>query len=291
MSGNKQISKAGTPGPEDHYDSGSADSAGSTGNAVNTTCAGHALRLAGGIAHDLNTILTTIYGYCEVALEDLDDASPAGNAVRRIIAAADRARQLTGRLLDLDRASSEEKRNVRVSDIISDTLDFVKPSVNDNISLSLQVKSPDLMVEAIPSQLFRVFMNIAVNAIHAMEDGGGSLTVTIDSVRAVEKGETSEAGENGGAKEAGETGDGRTHALITFADTGEGMDQETASRIFEPYFTGDRSKGGTGLGLTVVNDIITEMNGTLKVRSEKGMGTIIDILIPAVEFGSHPEKG
>lgn len=276
MSGNKQISKAGTPGPEDHYGSGGA---------------GHAFRLAGGIAHDLNTILTTIYGYCEMALENIDDASPAGRDVRRIIAAADRARQLTGRLLDLDHASSEEKHNVKVSDIISDTLDFLMPSVHDNISLSMQMKSPDLTVEAIPSQLFRVFMNIAVNALHAMEDGGGSLTITLDSVRAGEKGESEAARESGETEEAGEAGDGRTHARITFADTGEGMDQETASRIFEPYFTGNRSKSGTGLGLTVVNEIVAEMNGSLKVRSERGKGTIIDILIPAVEFGSHPEKG
>jgi signal transduction histidine kinase len=270
VSGNKQISKAGTRVPEDHYGSGST---------------GHLCRMAGGIAHDLNTILTTIYGYCEAALESLDDASPASRDVRRIIAAADRAKQLTGRLFDLDRTSSEENHIVRVSDIISDTLDFLTPTLNDNISLTLQMKSPDLMVKAIPSQLFRVFMNIAVNALHAMTEGGGNLTVTLDSVRAGEKGEKE------GAGQARRAGDDRTHALIRFADTGEGMDPETASRIFEPYFTGDKSRGGKGLGLTVVSDIVSEMKGTLTVRSEKGMGTTIDIIIPAAEFGSHPENG
>lgn len=279
MSGNKQINKAGTRGPDVHNGSGSA---------------AQAFRLAGGIAHDLNTILTTIYGYCEMALENLDDASPAGHDIRRIIEAADRARQLTGRLLDLDHASPEEKQNVKVSDIISDTIDFLMPSVHDNITLSMQIKSPDLTVEAIPSQLFRVIMNIVVNALHAMEDGGGILTVTLDAVRAGEDGEkegAEETGEKKETKKAGEKEAGRTHALISFADTGEGMDQVTASRIFEPYFSRDKSKGGTGLGLTVVNDIVTEMNGTLKVRSVRGMGTVIDILIPAVEFGSHHEKG
>lgn len=269
MSGNKQISRDGTQGPEDHYVSGSTGHPGS---------AGYPFRLAAGIAHDLNTILTIIYGYCEMALENLDDASPAGRDIRRIIEAADRARSLTGRLLDLDRSSSGEKHKVKVSDIISDTLEFIMPSVHENISLSLQVKDPDLAVEAIPSQLFRVFMNIAVNALNAMKEGGGNLTVTLDSVR---------AGETPGAKG---TGEARTHALISFADTGEGMDQETASRIFEPYFTGDKNNHGTGLGLNVVYDIVTEMNGTLKVRSGRGTGTVIDILIPAVEFGSNPEK-
>ena len=263
MSGRNQISKAEIRETEDH--SGSAH-------------ARYAFRLAGGIAHDLNTILTTVYGYCEMALESLDDASPAGRSVRRIIEATDRARLLTGRLLDLDRASSEEKLRVKVSDIIEDTIGFLTPTVKNNTSLSLQIKSPDLMVEAIPSQLFRVFMNIAVNALHAMDEGGGSLTVTLDAVRA------------GEGEESGGAGEGSTHALIRFTDTGEGMDKETASRIFEPYFTGDTGKGGTGLGLTVVNDIVTEMNGTLKVRSEKGKGTVIDLLIPAVVFGSHPGK-
>jgi two-component system cell cycle sensor histidine kinase/response regulator CckA len=269
VSGRNQISKAEIREAEDHIAS------------ANTR---YAFRLAGGIAHDLNTILTTVYGYCEMALESLDEASPASHNVRRIIDATDRARQLTGRLLDLDRASSEEKLRVKVSDIIEDTVGFLKPTVHDNISLSLQMKSPDLMVEAIPSQLFRAFMNIAVNALNAMEEGGGSLTVTLDAARA---GEGEEAGV---AKESARPGEGCTHALIRFADTGAGMDQETASRIFEPYYTGDTGKGGTGLGLTVVNDIITEMNGTMKVRSELGKGTVIDLLIPAVVFGSHHGK-
>ncbi len=275
MSGRNQISKAENREAEDHIGSANAR---------------YAFRLAGGIAHDLNTILTTVYGYCEMALESLDDASPAGRNVRRIIEATDRARLLTGRLLDLDRASSEEKLRVKVSDIIEDTISFLTPTVKNNISLSLQMKSPDLMVEAIPSQLFRLFMNIAVNALHAMKEGGGSLTVTLDAARTGEGEESDRAGGAGEGEESGGAGEGCTYALIRFADTGEGMDQETASRIFEPYFTGDTGKGGTGLGLTVVNDIVTEMNGTMKVRSEIGKGTVIDLLIPAVVFGSHPGK-
>lgn len=260
MSGRKQISKAGIRGSEGNTEPGRA---------------GDAYRLAGGIAHDLNTILTTIYGYCEMALESLEEESEARRNVLRIIEAVHRARELTGRLLDIDHMSAEEKQHLRVSEIISDSLRFVMPSAGDNISLSLQIKSPDLMVEAVPSQLFRVFMNITVNALRAMKEGGGILTVTLDYVSEV-KGE--------------EAADGRSLALIRFADTGEGMDQETASRIFEPYFTGDGNRAGTGLGLTVVQDIVTEMNGTLKVRSEKGKGTVIDLLIPAAVFGSHRGK-
>ncbi|MFZ2287064.1 MAG: ATP-binding protein [Bacteroidales bacterium] len=232
-------------------------------------------RLAGGIAHDLNTILTTIYGYSEMALDSLDPSSEAGRSIQKIIEAADRARQLTARLLDLDRKSSEEMQQVKVSDILSDTLRILLPSAREDISLIMKMKSPDLMVEAIPSQLFRVFMNIAVNAFQAMEERGGSLTVTLDSVIAGE-------GEKPGNR--------RTLALISFADTGKGMDEATASRMFEPFFTEGGNRDRTGLGLAVVHDIVTEMNGTLKVRSERGRGTVIDLFIPVVMLGPLPEK-
>jgi signal transduction histidine kinase len=260
MSGRKQKGKAEVRQPGDHDIAGTAMDAN---------------RLAGGIAHDLNTILTTIYGYSEMALESLDPSSETGRSIQKIIEAADRARQLTARLLDLDRKSAEDKQQVKVSDILSDTLRFLMPPARENISLSLKIGSPDLVVEAIPSQLFRVFMNIAVNAFQSMEDGGGSLTVTLDSF--IEG-------------EGDKPGKGRTAALISFADTGKGMDEATASAMFEPFFTERGNRGGTGLGMAVVRDIVTEMNGTLKVRSEKGRGTVIDLLIPAMMFGSLPEK-
>lgn len=226
--------------------------------------------MAGGIAHDLNTVLTTIYGYCEMALESLSETSEAGRSIKKIIEATNRARQLTARLVDLSDRPAEEKQQVRVADVLSDTLSLIMPSAGDNITLSFRINSPDLTVEAMPSQLFRVFMNIAVNALQAMKNGGGSLTVTLDSV-------TDSEGQQPGA--------GRHHALIRFADTGTGMDQETASRMFEPFFTRGGNESGTGLGLAVVKEIIADMNGTVRVDTETGKGTVIDVLVPAVVFG------
>ncbi len=260
MSGRKQIKETGRDLSQDH------DA---------TTTAGQVSATAGAIAHDLNTILTTIYGYSEMALESLDENSDAGRNVRRIIEAAHRARTLTGQLLDLSRRSAPEKVSVNLSDAISETLDFLMPSVRDNISVNRQIKVPDLFVEAVPEQLFRVFLNIAVNALQSMEDSGGTLTVTLD---------------NAGKENGEESGAGRSHALIRFADTGKGMDATTASRMFEPYFTFGKKGTGTGLGMTIVKDIVSEMEGTLKVSSEKGRGTVIDLLLPVAMFGSLPEK-
>ncbi|MDZ7636365.1 MAG: ATP-binding protein [Bacteroidales bacterium] len=260
MSGRKKIEETGSYLPESH------DAAASAKKAYD---------LAGAIAHDLNTILTTIYGYSELALESLDDASDAGRNVRMIIEAAHRARTLTGQLLDHSRRSAREKIPVKLSDALSETLDFIKPSVRNNITLIRELRAPDLTVEAVPEQLFRVFMNIAINAIQSMESAGGSLTVTLDN-----------AGNEGGEEESRKN----KYALIRFADTGKGMDAETSARMFDPFFTSGKKEQGTGLGLTIVHDIVSEMDGSLKVRSEKGRGTVIDLLLPVVLFGSLPGK-
>jgi signal transduction histidine kinase len=247
--------------------------------------------LAGGIAHDLNTVITAIYGYSEMALESLENDSDAAASVRRIIMAADRAKALTGQLLDLSHSSMHEKKHVSVGEVIAETLDFIKPSVRDNVVVTRQLNTPEVYVEADPAQLFRVFLNIAVNALQSIDETGGSLAVTLDTVTAEAGSVTgTAAGRSASAGEERQTGAERSHARIRFADTGTGMDPETMARIFDPFFTEGKKEGGTGLGLTVVRDIISGMNGTLNVSSVRGKGTVIDVLIPEVRFGSLLEK-
>lgn len=260
----------------------------------NTDPAARICSLAGGIAHDLNTIITVIYGYAEMALESIDDNSPAAGNVSRIIGAADRARTLTGQMLDLSRSSQRGKIPVRVGDVITETIDFIMPSVRSNILVTQNIVNPDIFVEAEPAQLFRVFLNIAFNALQSIEEAGGSLTVTLDTVASGDALHASETGsrEAGAVKpvESRVTNAGSGFARIRFADTGKGMEPETVARIFEPFFTEGKKEKGTGLGLTVVRDIVSEMNGTLEVSSVTGKGTVIDVLVPAVKFGSLPEK-
>jgi signal transduction histidine kinase len=223
-------------------------------------------KLTGGIAHDLNTILTTIYGYCEFALESLDESSEAGQSIRRIIQASDRARTLTGRLMNLSLHSEDEKTNIRVSDIISETVSFIKPSIPHKTEVVSNITSPDIEVRSDPTQLFRVLINLAVNALQAMESTGGRLTITLEAVHT----------DNNGHLPSGE------YALIRFADTGHGMDAETASRVFEPFFTSGKKGKGTGIGLSTVRDIISDLGGDVNITSLLNEGTVIDVLIPAV---------
>jgi len=222
-------------------------------------------KLAGGIAHDLNTIITTIYGYSEMALETLDETSEAGQHVRNIISAADRARELTGRLMDLSRPAGNEKKTVRVSDIIKETVSLIRPSIPHGTEVAENIISPEILVSADPLQLFRAFTNLAVNALQAMESTGGRLTITLEKriaadIKKLKPGE---------------------YALIRFADTGKGMDKKTADRIFDPFFTSRGDSNGTGLGLSLVHDIISDLEGDIYVTSGVNEGTVVDILIPA----------
>jgi two-component system, cell cycle sensor histidine kinase and response regulator CckA len=222
-------------------------------------------KLAGGIAHDLNTILTTIYGYSEMALETVDETSEAGQDIRNIIVAADRARELTGRLMDLGRPSVNERQTVRVSDIIKETVSLIRPSIPHGTEVAENITSPEILVSADRLQLFRVFTNLAVNALQAMESAGGRLTITLEKAN-VGVGKKPGAGE---------------YALIRFADTGPGMDNETADKMFDPFFTSRSKNNGTGLGLSLVYDVIQDLDGDINVSTGMNNGTVIEILIPA----------
>ena len=178
-------------------------------------------KLSGGIAHDLNTILTTIYGYSEMALETLDATSEAARDIHNILLAADRARALTGRLMNLGLPAVNEKKTVRVSEIIEETISLIKPSIPHGTEVTVNITSPDIHVSADPLQLFRAFTNLAVNALQAMESTGGRLTITLERVSADDSDKIND----------------REYALIRFADTGHGMDKKTTDKMFDPFFT------------------------------------------------------
>lgn len=231
-------------------------------------------QLAGGIAHDFNTILTTIYGYSELTLDLLGHDSEPYQNIQKIIQAVGRARSLTNQILTFSRQTGQEKINVRLKDIISEAISYLLPSLPGNISVAEQNFDPELVVSADPTQLFRVFINLAGNAVQAMHDTTGKLTISVESVV---------------MEEHPRLKPGR-YATIKFSDTGRGMDEQTAQRIFEPFFSTGKEGTGTGLGLSVVYGIISELEGEINVSSSLGKGTDIEILIPAVK-SDEPSAG
>jgi len=227
--------------------------------------------IAGGIAHDLNTILTLIYGYSELALEGLDPASESFANIRKIIQSADRAKAITGQLLSIGTEADQVRVKVPVKDVLRETLEFLRPLVTDRIIFREEILTPEVHVSADPIQLYRVFINLARNAIQAMEETGGTLTVTLDT-RKGDEARNLPAGQQAADE----------YAFIRFADTGPGMDETTASRMFDPFFTAGKQSRGTGLGLTVVSGIISAIDGEISVSTKKGRGTVIELLIPSL---------
>jgi CheY-like chemotaxis protein len=159
-----------------------------------------------------------------------------------------------------------------VAEVLKETIGFVKSSVPANIALKSRIPKLNAGVLADPTQLFRVFLNLMTNAIQAMEENGGTLTVNISVVKRefvqLELNKDIVADE---------------YVLLTFKDTGEGMDQSLIGRIFEPFFTTREVGKGTGLGLSVIHGIITEMEGEIVVSSEKGKGSVFNVYLPVTK--------
>jgi two-component system, cell cycle sensor histidine kinase and response regulator CckA len=237
--------------------------------------------LAGGIAHDFNNILATISGYSEMLQEDLPRNSDLSDKVTRIQGAVKKAQSITTQILTFSRHVEQEKVLINVSEVLKETFGFVKSSIPSNITLKSRIPKMKANVLADPTQLFRVFLNLMTNAIQAMEEDGGTLSVNIEVV----------------AREAVRHQLNRAiladeYVLMTFSDTGEGMDPSVLGRIFEPFFTTREVGKGTGLGLSVIHGIITEMEGEILVSSKKSIGSEFLIYLPVSKsFSDNSEAG
>ena len=225
--------------------------------------------LAGGIAHDFNNILATIAGYSEMLHDDLPKNSELSDKVSKIQGAVKKAQSITSQILTFSRHIEQEKVLINVSEVLKETIGFVKPSIPSNIQLKSRIPKMKANVLADPTQLFRIFLNLMTNAIQAMEENGGILSVNISVVeREFVK---HELNPDIVADE---------YVLLTFKDTGAGMDPSLMGRIFEPFFTTREVGKGTGLGLSVIHGIITEMEGEILVSSKRKKGSVFHVYLP-----------
>jgi signal transduction histidine kinase len=234
--------------------------------------------LAGGIAHDFNNIMATISGYSEMLHEDLPKNSDLSDKVSKIQGAVKKAQSITNQILTFSRHVEQEKVIINVAEVLKETIGFVKSSIPSNIVLKSRIPKMNANVLADPTQLFRVFLNLMTNAIQAMEEEGGTLSVNIAVVE--KEFVQHELNKDIVADE---------YVLLTFKDTGEGMDQSLMGRIFEPFFTTRDVGKGTGLGLSVIHGIITEMEGEILVSSEKQKGSVFHVYLP-VSKSYVPDK-
>jgi signal transduction histidine kinase len=231
--------------------------------------------LAGGIAHDFNNILATISGYSEMLHEDLPRDSDLSDKVVKIQGAVKKAQSITNQILTFSRHVEQEKVLINVSEVLKETIGFVKSSIPSNIFLKSRIPKVNVNVLADPTQLFRVFLNLMTNAIQAMEENGGTLSVKISVVK--REFVQHELNKDIVADE---------YVLLTFKDTGEGMEPSLIGRIFEPFFTTREVGKGTGLGLSVIHGIITEMEGEIVVSSKKEKGSVFNVYLPVSKIYS-----
>jgi PAS domain S-box-containing protein len=224
--------------------------------------------LAGGIAHDFNNILSVIHGFGAMAMEGLEDGSPAMKDMNEVLIAADRGADLTSRLLAFSRKDVVEVKRVDINALILGLEKMLGRVIRESIDLNLDFAESSLIVTVDAGQIEQVLMNLAVNARDAMPEGGRlSINTCFEELD-----EASVAAFGYGAP--------GKYALITVADSGCGMDEETRKRIFDPFFTTKEIGVGTGLGLSISYAILKKHNGYIKAYSEPGEGTAFSIYLP-----------
>lgn len=228
-------------------------------------------KLAGGIAHDFNNILTVVIGYGNLLAMETKKDDPSMAYVQKILASAKRAAQLTQGLLAFSRKQVIDPRPVNINGIIKREESLLLRLIGEDIELKTILMERDGIVMADSGQMEQVLMNLATNARDAMPEGGDILIQT----KIVELG--NEYIKTHGYGVAGK------YVLLSFSDTGIGMDEETKKRIFEPFFTTKEVGKGTGLGLAIVYGIVKQHDGYINVCSEPGNGTTFKIYLPLID--------
>ena len=228
-------------------------------------------QLAGGIAHDFNNLLTAIIGFASLARSEATDPTLQAE-LDAVLGAANRAAGLTQQLLAFSRRQVLQPSVVKASDVVRGTEGILRRLIGEQIDLV--VDAPDVgHVLVDRTQLEQVILNLAVNARDAMPDGG-RLTITTAALSlGLERGHL-------------ELGPG-DYVLLSVADTGVGMDEETQAHVFEPFFTTKGVGKGTGLGLATTYGIVRQSGGHIWLYSEPGQGTILKIYLPRVRSGGH----
>ena len=234
-------------------------------------------RVAGGVAHDFNNLLTVIGGHAELLQEALDGDHPHRKDVEVVLDTVDRAAQLVNQLLAFSRRQIQQLEIVDLNRIVGGVDTMLQRVIREDIDLRTCLDPQVGRIDADPSQIEQVVMNLVVNARDAMPEGG-TLTITTARVRI----EEDHVRANGVAIPPGD------YAMLSVTDTGVGMDKETQAQIFEPFFTTKEAGKGTGLGLSTLYGIIAQSRGHVRVASDPGKGTRFEIYLPRVESKEKP---
>jgi len=241
--------------------------------------------LAGGVAHDFNNILSIILGYSTLALGRVSELDPVRENLEQIVIAGNRAKDITYQLLSFCHKSDSEQYPLNLNTIIVESLKLMRASLSTNIEIRQNLLDETLTVLGDTTQIQQIMINLCTNAAHAMQDTGGTIDVRLENVTL----DASHAAQYNDLEPG-------NYIKVVVADTGSGIDPEIADKIFDPYFTTKDVGKGTGMGLPLVRGIVKNHGGDIRVHSEPGSFTSINILLPVFDEteletdSAHPES-
>lgn len=230
--------------------------------------------LAGGISHDFNNSLQAILGYAQMLLLDTEITDPKYSKLLQIEKAAQRASELTQQLLTFSRKVESQLRPANLNQEIKQVEKLLRRTIPKMIDIKLDLEEDLHIINADPSQVEQILMNLAVNARDAMGEEG-TLKIVTNNIMLDEE----------SCKSYMDLIPG-DYVLLSLSDTGKGMDKETSERIFEPFFTTKEVGKGTGLGLSMVYGLVKKHCGHIACQSEPGKGSCFNVYLPTITDGS-----
>ncbi len=232
--------------------------------------------LAGGIAHDFNNILSGIFGYSQLARRDINHPEKGQKHIDQIIKGAKRASDLVQQILTFSRQSEYQKMSLGLHLVVKESIKLLRPTLPSTIKINTEIHTKEA-VQADPTKMHQVIINLCTNAYHAMSDSGGTLTISLSEVEIFHPKHLKEKNVCPG-----------NYLRLEVTDTGHGMDEKVLNKAFDPYFTTKQIGKGTGFGLSLVHAIVEEHGGFLDVQSEPGKGSSFYIYLPVIEEKTQP---
>jgi signal transduction histidine kinase len=226
--------------------------------------------LAGGVAHEFNNVLQPILLYTDLALEDVEKGSAISSKLERVLDLAHRAKGLSHQILTFGRQGDETPLEVLpISPIVEEAATMIRALLPATVDIRADIDPDAGSVSCDAAQIQQLVVNLCNNAFQALETGGGHIDISLKRSEVSAQMAERHPGLNAGP-----------YVVLEIADTGHGMDEETAARVFEPFFTTHSVGKGTGLGLSVVHGTVVRHAGEIALKSEQGNGTAFKIYLP-----------
>jgi signal transduction histidine kinase/ActR/RegA family two-component response regulator len=223
--------------------------------------------LSGGVAHDFNNILAAIVGFAELLSAHTAKGSRDERHVQRIMEASLRGRELVKQMLTFGRRTEQEKKPLLLSAVVKETANLLRATTPSTVAIRVNTTTESGMILGDPTQLQQLVMNLCTNAVYAMREKGGILTIGLSDFCVSTWNETDRIKPG-------------FYMKLIVADTGSGIPRDIVDKVYDPFFTTKKLGEGTGLGLSVVHGIVRDSNGYITVQSEPGKGSIFTVYFP-----------